>query len=74
MLLQTVIAAYFADEQVTAMSHRIGFDTPGRHDHCYDGQPVHIRGRQETPTLIEQLAAPALPARMRNLVAACGAE
>jgi len=37
VVLQTVIAAHFADERVTAKSHRIGFSLPGSHGYYYDG-------------------------------------
>jgi hypothetical protein len=72
VLVQTLIAVRFADEQVTAKSHRIGFQLPGSHGYQYEyeGQPAHIKARREIPPLVEQLAKPALPQRMRDQLAA----
>ena len=66
MLVQTLIAAHFADEQATVKSHRIMFSLPGSYGYHHDGQPASTQARQEIPVLIEKVARPALPARMRS--------
>jgi len=66
VLVQTLIAAHFADEQATVKSHRITFSLPGSYGYHHDGQPASTQARQEIPVLIEKVARPALPARMRS--------
>lgn len=70
VVLQTVIAAHFADERVTAKSHRIGFSLPGSHGYYYDGAGPALAARREIPTLVEKIARPALPQRMREQLGA----
>lgn len=67
VVAQTVIAAHFADEQVTAQSHRIGPVLPRAYGYTHDGQPAHFDAIRR---LVEQLAKPALPARTRNQLTA----
>lgn len=67
VLAQTVIAAHYADEQVTAQSHRIAFALPSAYGYTYDGQPAHVDAIRR---LVERLAKPALPARTREQLAA----
>jgi hypothetical protein len=69
VVLQTLIAAHFADERVTAKSHRIGFSLPGSHGYCYDGLGAALAARREIPALVEKIAKPALPRRMRDQLA-----
>jgi ParB/RepB/Spo0J family partition protein len=69
VLLQTVVAAHFADERVTAQSHRIGFSLPGSHGYYYDGVGPAFAQRREIPRLVEKIAKPALPLRMRQQLA-----
>lgn len=66
VVLQTLIAAHFADERVTAKSHRIGFSLPGSHGYYYDGIGPALASRREIPGLVEKIAKPALPRRMRD--------
>lgn len=70
VVLQTVIAAHFADERVTAKSHRIGFSLPGSHGYYYDGAGPALAARREIPALVEKIARPALPQRMREQLGA----
>jgi ParB/RepB/Spo0J family partition protein len=70
LVLQTVIAAHFADERVTAKSHRIGFSLPGSHGYYYDGGGPALAARREIPALVEKIARPALPQRMREQLGA----
>lgn len=74
VVLQALIAAHFADERVTAKSHRIGFSLPGSHGYYYDGIGPAIAVRHEIPGLVEKIAKPALPRRMRDRLAARQAE
>jgi hypothetical protein len=74
VVLQTVIAAHLADERVTAKSHRIGFSLPGSHGHYYDGIGPALTVRREIPGLVEKIAKPALPRRMRERLAGREAE
>jgi hypothetical protein len=74
VVLQTLIAAHFADERVTAKSHRIGFSLPGRHGYYYDGIGPALTARREIPALVEKIAKPVLPRRMRDQLAERDAE
>jgi len=70
VVVQALIAAHFADERVTAKSHRIGFSLPGSHGYYYDGVGPALAVRREIPGLVEKIAKPALPRRMRDQLAA----
>ena len=69
VLMQTLIAAHFADERVIAKSHRIGFSLPGSYGYHYDGAGPGLATRREIPSLVEKIAKPALPLRMRQQLA-----
>jgi Homing endonuclease associated repeat len=56
IVLQTLIAAHFADERVTAKSHRIGFTLPGSHGYHHDGIGAALAARREIPGLVEKIA------------------
>jgi ParB/RepB/Spo0J family partition protein len=74
VVLQALIAAHFADERVTAKSHRIGFSLPGSHGYYYGGVGPAIAVRREIPGLVEKIAKPALPRRMGDQLAGREAE
>jgi hypothetical protein len=63
------VAAHFADERVTAQSHRIGFSLPGSQGYYYDSVGTALAHRREIPRLVEKIAKPALPLRMRQQLA-----
>jgi ParB/RepB/Spo0J family partition protein len=65
VVLQTLIAAHFADETVTAKSHRIYFSLPGSHSYHFAGDGAAPTSR-DIPRLVEKIAKRALPERMRD--------
>jgi hypothetical protein len=74
VVLQALIAAHFADERVTAKSHRIGFSLPGSHGYYYDGIGAALAARRQIPALVERIAKSTLPKRMRDRLAQRAAE